>query len=72
MLAAVLLAVALIVADLVRVVDQDDDGGHEGVALGSWERKFQAARALLAKSVPLTSFKTVVVVWQILTQVQCV
>lgn len=69
MLVVVLLAVVLIVVDLVRVVDEGNDGGHEGGVLGVWERKFQDARALLATVIPLTAFKMIVVVWQIVTQV---
>lgn len=69
MLVVVLLAVVLIVVDLVRVVDQGHGGGQGGGVLGNWERKFQNARALVAKIIPLTALKMVVVVWQIVTQV---
>lgn len=71
MLVVVLLAVVLVVVELVRVVDQRRDGEHEGRGvLGVWERKFQHARALLTKVIPLTALKMVVVVWQIITQVR--
>lgn len=68
-LLVVLLAVVFIVVDLVRVVGQGSGGRQETRMLGSWERKFQNARALVARVIPLTAVKMVVVVWQIVTQV---
>lgn len=77
----VLVVVTLILMELVRVVEDgrtecttDNDGGRasssstqEGTP--KFEQGYEYMRAFVGKALPLTSFKTVVVVWQIVTQV---
>lgn len=62
-----------------NITDVDDGGGRSSKSGGRegrlrsttfWERWLSSCRGVLVKAFPLTSFKTVVVVWQIITQVQ--
>lgn len=57
---AVLGVIALVIAELVRVVDENTDT----------ESKLTSCRARTAKVVPFTSIKIVLVAWQIVTQVR--
>lgn len=66
-LAVLALIVAIVVvfvtvSDLVRVVGDDGSGT-------AWGRRRLAGRRFISKAFPLTAIKTVVVVWQIVTQV---
>lgn len=76
-LAAVILVVAVLiaiaaVAYLVGMVGEGGDGDRdEGGARLSLARKWSSCRAVIVKALPLTGIKTVVVVWQIVTQVHC-
>lgn len=63
-----LCVVGLVLADLVRAADKDDsDATCSG---GQWERRMSSCRDRVAKVVPLTSIKIVLVAWQIVTQVR--
>lgn len=71
-LVAVLLVVAVFVSDLVRVVG--DEAREEDDGRGTrrcWESMFVSCHTVIVKAFPLTAVKTVVVVWQITTQVRC-
>lgn len=59
-----LVAIALMVADLIRVVDENNTD-----TAFVWENRLTSLRDWVANIVPLTSIKIVVVVWQIVTQV---
>lgn len=72
-LAAVMLVVAVLVAiagvaDLVTVLDEDGEGQEDGARSG-WRQRWSSCRLVMAKVIPLTAIKTVVVVWPIVTQV---
>lgn len=56
---AALVVIAFVIAELVRVVDENSDT----------ESKLGSCRARMAKVIPFTSIKIVVVAWQIVTQV---
>lgn len=56
-----LLLVALAIADLVRVIDED-------ATTASWKGRIIAYRDRILQAVPLTAIKIVVVSWQIVTQ----
>lgn len=58
----VVLVIALAIADLVTVVEQDDTAS-------SWENRLQSYRNRLVEAIPLTAIKIVLVAWQIITQV---
>lgn len=64
---AVLVAV-VVIADLMRVVDERSDVGEDG-AQGVWEHRRSSCHRVLVRAFPITAIKTVVVVWQIVTQV---
>lgn len=66
----VLCAATLIVMDLVGVVDDGTDNAEESMSNGSWKGRFRYLRALLKSAIPLTTFRTIVVVWQIVSQVR--
>lgn len=57
----------LVVVDLVRVVDKDGDATS---SYGKWVGRISSCRDRVAKVVPLTSIKIVLVAWQIVTQVR--
>lgn len=57
--------VALVITDLVRVVDDDDTG--TGSTCG---KKLNSLRDRIANGIPLTSIKIVLVAWQIVSQVK--
>lgn len=61
--AVVLAAIALGIADLIRVVDDDS------TTTSTWQKRATSCRDRIASVVPLTSVKIVLVAWQIVTQV---
>lgn len=65
LLLVALLFIGLVVADLVRVLD-----GGEGGTTSTWQKRITSYRDQIAKAVPLTSIKIVLVAWQIVTQVK--
>ncbi|CAN0101450.1 unnamed protein product, partial [Sphacelaria rigidula] len=60
---ASLIVIALVIADLIRVVD-----GNITDTASTLEKRLTYCRDRIANIVPLTSIKIVVVVWQIVTQ----
>ncbi|CAM9428829.1 unnamed protein product [Scytosiphon promiscuus] len=69
-LAVILLVVAIVVSDLVQIVDGNGNNqqSEEGGARGALTRGFARCYAFSARAFPLTSVKIIVVVWQIITQ----
>lgn len=64
LLSVALGVIVLVIADLVRVMGENNsDTGS------AWEKKITSCRDRIAKAVPLTSIKIVVIAWQIVTQV---
>ena len=59
-----LVVIVLVIADLLRVVDDDNTD-----TASTWEKRLTSCRDRITNTVPLTSIKIVVVVWQIVTQV---
>lgn len=59
-----LVGIALVVADLVRVVDESKTD-----TASTWKKRLTSCRDRIANAVPLTSIKIVLVAWQIVTQV---
>lgn len=68
MLTVAVLVAVLVIAELVAVVDEDGAGEEDG-ARSAWWHSWSSCRNLIVKALPLTAIKTVVVVWQIVTQV---
>lgn len=70
-LSAALLVVAVVVSDLIRIVDGNGDNkqSEEEGARGALSRGFARCHACTVRTFPLTTVKIVVVVWQIITQV---
>ena len=64
LLLVALVVIILVMVDLIRVVDEDDAD-----TAPTWEKTLTSCRDRLANTVPLTSIKIIVVVWQIVTQV---
>lgn len=60
-----LILILLLIADLIRVVGEDDLDG----ATSTWDKRFASCRAQIADIIPLASIKILVVAWQIVTQV---
>ncbi|CAM9404595.1 unnamed protein product, partial [Ectocarpus sp. 12 AP-2014] len=60
-----LVLVALVVADLVRVIDENENKTDTG---STWGKKMTSCRDRIVNAVPLTSIKIVLVAWQIVTQ----
>lgn len=61
-LVVAVLLVALAIADLVRVVDED------ATTASSWKTRIVSCRDRILQAVPLTAIKIVLVAWQIVTQ----
>lgn len=59
-----LVGTALVIADLVRVVDENKTD-----TASAWGKRLTSCRDRIVKAVPLTSIKIVLVAWQIVTQV---
>lgn len=57
-------AIVFVIVDLVHGVDEHDNGTAR-----VWRNKLTSWRDRVAKPVPLTSIKIVIVAWQIITQV---
>lgn len=57
-------ATVLVIADLVRVLDENDND-----RAFAWEKRLASCREKVVAALPLTSIKIVVVAWQIITQV---
>lgn len=66
-LVVVLLVVAVVATDLVRVVDGDGSNNDARTLKGRLSR----FHAFIVNAFPLTTVKIVVVAWQIITQVRC-
>ena len=65
------LVVAVIVSDLVRVVGDEASGeDSERRTRRSWGSVLKYCHTAIVKAFPLTTVKSVVVVWQITTQVR--
>ncbi|CAM9729174.1 unnamed protein product, partial [Pylaiella littoralis] len=56
-------ATVLVIADLVRVLDENDND-----RAFAWEKRLASCREKVVAALPLTSIKIVVVAWQIITQ----
>lgn len=71
MLLAIMLVVGVIVADLLRVVEEHEmvEDEEEGVRALSSKRGLASCHAFVMRVFPVAAFKIVVVVWQIITQV---
>lgn len=67
LLLVALLLVVLTVVDLVKVVpDNNNNASPHG---GKWQSKLSSCRDRIWRAVPLTAIKTILVVWQVVTQV---
>lgn len=66
LLLVALLLVVLAVVDLVKVVHDNNDASPQD---GTWQSKLSSFRERIWQAVPLTAIKTILVVWQIVTQV---
>lgn len=71
----IIMITAFILVELARRIDGEgiDDDGIDGAQEGApttCKRGVDWVLSIIAKSFPLTAFKTVVVVWQIITQVR--
>lgn len=63
LLVLALLVAAVVIADLVDVVEEQENTSS------SWNRRVHSCRNRIVETVPLTAIKIVLVAWQILTQV---
>ena len=61
------MVVGFVVLDLVKVERDTDDTGERH---GKWWKTISACRDRVWNAIPLTAIKTILVVWQIVTQVR--